>query len=77
MMNISRKLTVGENYVLTLTIAIESFHKYGRVSQAVSSRLDYNSISSDKKQLRRKLVEIWNSNRGFCNISEARFRGFS
>ena len=54
--NISKELTVGWNQQ-PLRFYDRNCHKYGRLSQTVSSRLDYNSIFNDQKQLRNKPLQ--------------------
>ena len=61
--NISRELTVGE--INNPYDNDRNCHKYGRVSQTVSSRLDYNSIFNDQKQLRSKTLQDYCGNSAF------------
>ena len=63
--NISKELTVGEinnPYEFTIEIAINTA---GLISQTISSRLDYNSIFNDQKQLRNKTLQDCCGNSAF------------
>ena len=59
--NISKELTVGE----INNPYDRNCHKYGRLSLTVSSRLDYNSIFNDQKQLRNKTLQDCCGNSAF------------
>ena len=52
--NISKGFTVGEINQQPLRVYDRNCHKYGRLSQTVSSRLDYNSIFNDQKTAKKQ-----------------------